>query len=176
MEKRLKIYISIIIFLLIFDIVLWSNLYLVVYRNAYNVISCSAVYYEPSKEPDDITVKQAIEIVNEHFNINYTLKFEDMQENGLLGKATFIFNIVRIDNDISGWEVLYVLTHELCHLKYYTINETFTEYMAFVELYESDNEIMHNRGEWMAREQVYYRKKLNTEYDCAWYIRQYLNI
>ena len=175
----LKFYVTILIILVLVNVFLWTNFYLVIYKNSYAVIPTDCMYYEPVKEQDNITVEQAIDIVNEHFGISYRLRFDDIREQGILGTANFFcgiswFNIVTLDNDLTGWDMLYVLTHELCHIKYYTADETFTEYMTFVELYESENEFMHNRGDWIIREQVYYKRKINTEYDCAYYIIEYL--
>ena len=182
MSKTIKILIVGIVILIVINIVLWINLYLLMFKhNDFKPIDCSCIVYTPSQQQENITLDDAIAIVNEHFDISYTLKFKDMRENGLLGNAKFFcgiswFNTITLDNDLSGWETIYVLTHELCHIKYYTCNETFTEYMTFIELYESDNEIMHNRGEWLAREQVYYKTRWHTEYDCSYYIKKYLNL
>ena len=177
MPKILIVLFCLIAILVIVNVILWTNFYLIAIKySEYKPIDCSRVAYKPSQSQVDISVYNAIKLVNEHFDINYTLKFEDMQEQGLWGNTTLVLNIIRVDNDLSGWNMLYVLAHELCHIKYYTSNETFTEYMTFVELYESNNEILHNRGEWLAKYIIDYKWRINTEYDCSYYIINYLNL
>lgn len=175
MEKKFVIIFTAITILLILNIALFVNLYLLVYKNSYEVIDTEPIEYYPSKEKEHISVEQAVELVNNHFKINYTLKFDSLQSSGLLGKTMPIINVVTIDNNLSGWEVISTLTHELCHIKYYTISETFTEFKTFVELYESNNSILKNRAEWLVYEHCVKQYRKYTDYDCSWYIIDYLN-
>lgn len=174
MTKTLKRLVIIISILLIVNVIIWTNTFIIVFRYNYKPIDCLAIQYIPKQPPNEITVEKAVELVNEHFNINYTLKFENLRQNGMSGNATLILNIVRLDKNLNGWEVLATLTHELCHIKYYTINETFTEYMSFVELYESDNDILKNRANWLIYEHCTLQIYKHTKYDCGWYILEYL--
>ena len=64
------------------------------------------------------------------------------------GKAQLVFRIISIDaktykyaklgypRDLSNYT--WILTHESLHLKYFSSNEKWVEYMTFVTLYESD--------------------------------------
>lgn len=175
MSKTMKWITIIIIVLVLGNIIIWTNFFIIKYRYNYAPIECARIEYTPSNVPNfDLEREEAIALIDDLFGINYTLKWGDLKEDGILGHTVLILNIVTLDNTLTGWEILDTLTHELCHIKYYTSNETYTELMSFVELYESDNEILKNRAEWMIFEQCVLKVRNGTEYDASYYILEYL--
>lgn len=64
------------------------------------------------------------------------------------------------------------LCHEICHVKYFTGNEIYTQFMTFKTLYESDNETLKNIGTWFG---IYTLNRCYVEnYDCSQLIVDYL--
>lgn len=74
--------------------------------------------------------------------------------------------------DLEGYDYIQGLCHELVHLKFCTANETYTQFMTFKILYESENEILHDCGCDFANAQ--FKHLWFGDYDCAYYIEQYL--
>ena len=174
MSKIVKWLISLLAILIALNLVILTNLLVIKYRYNYHPIDCARIKYYPSKSVVDISREDAIMLVDELFDIRYTLRWDDLKSKGLLGTSMVVLNIVTLDNTLSGWEIISTLTHELCHIKYYSSNETFIEYISFVELYESGIDILENRAEWLIYEQCVIKIRANTEYDCSWYIIEYL--
>lgn len=64
------------------------------------------------------------------------------------------------------------LCHEMCHIKYFTGNEIYTQFMTFKTLYESDNETLKNIGTWFG---IYTLNRCYVDnYDCSQLIVDYL--
>jgi hypothetical protein len=81
-----------------------------------------------------------------------------------------------LDNELNSTQTIQTLAHELCHIKYYTNNETYTEYMTFIELYQSDNVYLKNAAEWMIYEHLVVQAHYGTAYDISYYIAEYLGL
>ena len=126
--------------------------------------------YMPLQDND-----QAIELVNEHFNMTYILRVADLDES-LFGQSIVPISLVILDDELNSTQTIQTLAHELCHIKYFTNNETYTEYMTFVELYESDNIYLKNAAEWMIYEHLVLQVHYGTDYDISYYIAEYLGL
>lgn len=172
-KKKFNITVIILVLLILWNIIVWGNLIYIKYSHTLQPSNDYELLSKPDY-PEYIEIDKSIELVNSMFNINYSLSFADLKSIGLLGMAHVTTRQVVIDNTLSGWDILYTLTHELCHIKYYTSNEAYTEYMTFINLYENSNNILHLRGEWVAYEQCTLQLRKNTEYDCSYYILKYL--
>ena len=168
MSKVAKI---VTICLIIWALAVWANYgYIMWHHQEKPMQSGSVIYTVSSVELDQ---KTAVEIVNNHFHFWWaSIEFCDMQGKAS-GQAIFLLNKIKIEQTLSGWDTLKTLTHEYCHLKYNTNNETFTEYMTFVEMYESDNVTLHQRARYMIMEKCMYHESQDTAYDCSAYIYDY---
>lgn len=173
----MKWLVGVLIVVILANIVVWTNLLIIKYRYNYSPVDCARIEYTPNNAPNlDLERDEAIALIDNLFGINYTLKWGDLKKDGLLGTSKVIINVVTLDNTLTGWDILYTLTHELCHIKYYTSNETYTEFRTFVELYESNNDVLKNRAEWLIYEQCVLKTRYGTEYDSSWYIIDYLGL
>ena len=78
--------------------------------------------------------------------------------------------------DISKCDIEYyciTLCHEMCHLKFFTRNEIYTQFMTFKTLYESNNAELRQVG---IRFGVYVLNgSYDHEYDCSYLITDYLS-
>lgn len=85
-----------------------------------------------------------------------------------------IIRIVTIRKELQGEAYALSYAHELSHVKYYCQNETYTSYITFVTLYESQNKVLKNVAERYACKVLAgcYKEK---QYDCGYYILKYLN-
>jgi len=119
-----------------------------------------------------ISREEMIEHINNHFKVNYKLEWID--SGNLSGKADVIFHKVYLKNNLSPLYVGITLAHELCHIKYYCANETWVEFMAFKELYESNDPVLKMCGDAMITLHCEYRAYKGTAYDIGWYILDYL--
>ena len=118
------------------------------------------------------TREEIVESVNKHFGIRYTLYWVENYK--FMGLTNIFFRTVRLKNELNPVEVGVTLAHELCHIKYYSINETYVEFMAFRELYESDEPLLKNCANSMILSHCKYRTRKNTKYDIGYYILKYL--
>lgn len=100
---------------------------------------------------------------------NYIYK-EGSVENG--GYSVSMLRYIKMDKDINIEQYCIVLCHEMCHVKYFTGNEIYTQFMAFKSLYESDNETLKTIGTWFG---IYVLNGMyENNYDCSQLIIDYL--
>lgn len=155
----------------VIDIILVLNLYMLLRIRIPFVELKEIVYYAPPEECE-ITIEESITLVDSLFGINYNLCIRKTKDCD--GRAYIYNNRVIISDKISGYRFIETLAHELCHIKYYSVDETFVEYMTFVELYESRNRWLNNTAQWLAHQQCYLQRDKGTKYDVAFYINKYL--
>ena len=122
-------------------------------------------FYVPEKKED------CIKLVRDFYCIPH-LYFEIEEEPGTNGRTTIFPPIVFVDKDLSNQQLILTYAHELTHIKYQTVNETFVTFMTFKALYESDNETLHGCGLTLAW-RVLYGGYAWTDYDCGIYILEY---
>ena len=83
-----------------------------------------------------------------------------------------MFRYINVDKDLDIEQYCIVLCHEMCHIKYFTGNEIYTQFMAFKTLYESDNEELKTIGTWFG---IYVLNRgYSNNYDCSQLIIDYL--
>ena len=113
--------------------------------------------------------KQEIRVLleNELDFKNYVYK-----EGNTKNYSVAMFRYINVDKDLDVEQYCIVLCHEMCHIKYFTANERYTQFMAFKSLYESDNEELKNVGAWFG---IYVLNRMyNETYDCSKLIIDYL--
>ena len=86
-----------------------------------------------------------------------------------MGISNPIIRYVIISDDLNYIEYIETICHELCHLKYYTCNERFTQFKTFEHLYNS-------KYRPIAYKILYdmYRGRYWEDYDCYYQIVEYL--
>lgn len=122
--------------------------------------------------------EEAIEKVNNFMNVHYNLEIVDdlgySLESGevfqILGLTTFYNNVKLVKQD--SWSVMWTLTHELVHVKYQSINETWTNFKTWTLLHESNDEVLVNVARWNLHKQL--NGSTSKEYDITWYCYNYL--
>lgn len=172
-QDKIKIAIVVLMILYMLYMIITTSLIVLLHRDFKPKDFDEQAYYLYDDKLE-ISRDEAKRLCNEHFGFTYLLIETPLRHKGLLGRAIPNYGIILVDNSIDGWELVKTLAHELCHIKYYTANETFTEYMTFVELYESDNYILKQVALNLANEHCYDKRHYNTKYDVAWYINDYL--
>lgn len=90
---------------------------------------------------------------------------------GLNGLSNCYYRTIKIHEDLEGYWYCKTMCHEMIHLKYLTGDETYTSYMTFVRLYESDNEILRRVGAWYGLNQI--ENRVYGEYNCRDYVISY---
>ena len=118
------------------------------------------------------TRSQARASLEAEFNFdNYTYK-EGKVKNGM-GLSIIPIRYIKVDVAADDMEYYYiVLAHEMCHIKYFTTNEIYTQFMAFKGLYESDNDELKQAGIWLG---IYILNRgYSEDYDCSNLIINYL--
>ena len=136
-------------------------------------------FYIPMQELDCNYTKQEVKsILDKKYKQKYTYSEANLYEshsNGFLYTAA-ITNIkektIIISSTLSIEEYIYVMSHELTHLKYKSTNETWVEYTAIIALYESGNDVFEIVALNRAR-QIVSGFFINTEYDCGYYLLEY---
>ena len=89
-------------------------------------------------------------------------------------KSSPLFRIVYLNYDEDDSTLVKAYAHELTHIKYQTINETYTTYKAIIALVESSNDYLHYVGMSYAND-VCSGGYANTDYDCGAQLIEYLN-
>ena len=102
--------------------------------------------------------------------------------NNVLGYTVFPIRKIVIKSSQPLSDYLATVTHEFIHLKYYTLNERWTEFESFKLLYESENPDLHqavNLGfDYIRRYtegDVLYDRSPLPEYDISYYVYTYLD-
>ena len=90
------------------------------------------------------------------------------------GLTSIPTHTVMVLKNLNNMEYVETLTHEIIHLKYCTSNETFTNFMTFKYLYESDNQYLKFASREMAMNILYDDYSSAKQYDCGYYIIKYL--
>jgi hypothetical protein len=88
--------------------------------------------------------------------------------------SSCLFRIVFLDKDATGEDLVILYAHELAHLKFFRTDDTYISFKAFQMLYESGNNVLRNVAERYAYEVVTQGVSKGTEYDCGYYILEYL--
>lgn len=89
------------------------------------------------------------------------------------GRSVILYRKVEINTNLPIEDYVITYTHELTHLKYCTLNETWVSYKTFKTLYESGNAELRYVALNYANE-VLAGGYEGTDYDCGWYILKYL--
>lgn len=139
------------------------------HEHFYNVLPVSLNVSFP-KNNDEI-----VEIINNELKIDYVLIFTNFEDMSVQGRATIIFNIVEINENLNQEMFTIVLTHELVHLKYRTCDELFANYQTFLTLYESSNPYLNYCAIILAN-MIFSHTVYCSTYDCCYYIGNYLTL
>lgn len=116
-------------------------------------------------------------LVKSTVNSTYIIHTERKLNNGTLGYCMVPLGIIVTDSDLQGWEYATVLAHELIHYKMYTVDERYTEYMTFVELWESSSPYLRYCAMKVLIRNIGTHCKTNgmdSKYDALGLITQYL--
>ena len=172
--KDYKNWVIILLFIFLIYIII-KGIYPIFNKRNFKVVPESKINYYVKEWDYNLTQKEAISLVKEHVNYPANIFIRKEGKHRLNGKVFILLQQVYMDDNLKDYEIIYVLTHELCHLKYNTYNETYVEFMTFKELYESDNPILKLRAEWMVYEHCTLEVKEGSKYDINYHIQKYLN-
>jgi len=169
MKKKFKWQdITLIVLILLITIVFSAFWYSHIYR-ALEYKECNEQInaVQPILEMNRAEIIQAI---NNLTGTNYKIIwYRDIDH---YGKTTLIpfDNRVFLNETQSNNNLVWTYTHEILHKKLYSANERFVEFETFKFLYESGNEYFQDIALWRAS----IMWKNDKEYDCTYYIVQYL--
>ena len=162
----------IIIVLVVLLVVVYTNLYLLLFNNYLTEKEFTPYDFGFELVILDITQEQAVELASECVGLNdFTIEYTNDLKSGVVGNSNLLTHRIKIKESLIPFQQLPVLVHEMVHIKYYTVNERFTEFTTFKLMYESENEILHEAGRQYAQTLC---SKDWGEYDCSWYIMKYL--
>lgn len=126
-----------------------------------------SINYEPNIDYgyDRHKIRQKLNaLVGVHFYM-----YRERRLNDCWGRTVILYRLVEVDRDIAINDYIETVCHELCHLKYNTANERYTQYKTFVTLYESEfRQIALNIAYKMQRD------KYSRQYNCLGQIIEYL--
>ena len=88
--------------------------------------------------------------------------------------SSCMFRVVFISQDLQDEDLVLMYAHELAHIKFFNVNETYISFKTFETLYESENEILKNIAERYAHKVVTLGNEKGTKSDCGYYILRYL--
>ena len=132
------------------------------------VIGKLSASYETSKE-------DARKMLEDELNFkNYIYKEGEVKAIKDSAYSVALLRYIKIDmKKCARLEDYYIaLCHEMCHIKFFTGNEIYTQFMTFKVLYESNNEELKQVGTWFG---IYVLNRCYTQsYDCSQLIIDYL--
>ena len=106
------------------------------------------------------------------YNVSYTYVEQDYLGDDIAGIAEANPNRITILDSLDIIDYITTLSHEISHLKYRG-NETYTEYISLVTLYETNislfQKVALNKARLIVSGSIYAR----TEYDCGYYLQKY---
>lgn len=114
-------------------------------------------------------------LITELFDTPHIYVEGNLKKQSLDGYARPLIRLVKIEADLCNYSYAYTLAHELVHVKYQTGNETWTSYKSFIILYESGSSALRHIALLYAQDQLGGLYE-GTEYDCSYYIADYLNL
>lgn len=79
---------------------------------------------------------------------------------------------ISIKETTEDYVYAFALAHEMSHLKYYTLDERYTEFMAIKILYESGDEQLIDVAKFATRQQFFHNQLKDS--DCTYYLYNYL--
>lgn len=176
MQKKIsRIKTAIIVLLVLANILVWLTIAHINFRYVnFEVRSCPVVELKAPETIYTYMDKERIkEKIRELMDTPHLYFEKDFKEENKIGDSSPLRRVVRIDRDVDLYDYIVGYTHELCHIKYMTKNDTFVSYKTFVHLYES------NDVDFMLCSIVYANSVLcgdfkGTDYDCGYYILEYL--
>lgn len=142
MKKLIDI--TIIVIYVILSIVLLINIIINFPRSVKSIGTYTVeVNIDFDKVGSNNTVRDQI---SNYFKINHSYKEVDNLSGLTLGYSNILFKKVfilsHLEKDVYG----IVLTHELMHIKYFTADERYVNFMTFKNLYESNNDTLVELG------------------------------
>lgn len=171
--RKALVGVLILLIFLIMSLVLYINTPRLTLRPA----NCDVTVYnycithKSTQSFDGYTRDKLMSIVNDELNTQYLYKYVDL---GTAKGLTNIFlKLIYLNKNLSNAEYIRVLAHEICHLKYMSSDECYVEYMTFVTLYNSSNELLRLVSLDIALEHL--TGRVDDDYNCSYYISKYLN-
>lgn len=162
---------AVILTLIAFDIAMCFAFIRITVVKTLPVIDCDFTVPMPTEyDCYNISNEDAFDLVCSHFNIKCKIVFEDLSSSNLYGYVKFLPYTIVLHNNLDSYQLITTLAHEFCHLKYFTLNETYTEYISYQELASSANTVLLNASKWLAYNQCTMRQYKDTPYDIAYYI------
>lgn len=125
--------------------------------------------YEPAPE---MNRTQIIEAVSELTETNYKVVWDRNNDYDGWVVLNPFDNRVFLNETQGNNDIVWTFTHEVLHKKLYSANERFVEFETFKVLYESGNQYFQDVALWRAS----IMWKGDKEYDCTWYILEYLDV
>lgn len=133
-------------------------------------------YYIPQEKITCSWTKQEVKVLlNLLYDTSYTYSEQDYIGEKIAGDSNIADRHIIVLSNLSVIDYIWVLSHEIVHIKYQAANETFTEYTSIVTLYESEiivfKKVALNRAKLIISGGY-----AETEYDCGYYLKNYFKI
>ena len=172
-SKKVPILIFVILVELLVIVALLSQMYFVFAYNDLEVRDYTAMELVFDEMEYTITKQEAKELVATLYNVEHSYEETNDLPESDAANSNIARKEVRIRPDLELLEYTISYAHELTHIKYRSYDETYTAYQTFVDLYESGHAELQNMSIVYAQS-VLYGCYAGTEYDCGYYILEYL--
>lgn len=116
---------------------------------------------------EDKDKQQIISEINELTGTNYNVIWVDTNE--FKGRSD-LFNNIWLASNMSCGQIAWIYTHEIMHKVKFSSIERYVQFETFKTLYESGDEWYKNVALWQAN----LMRRGYIDYDCTWYVVQYL--
>ena len=173
MKTKIKVQNALIVMLSLALVLTIFQVLYIRFSNSLEIKPYTTQYITIQNKPQLTLTKQtARTTIANLFNTPHIYFEKDLppQDNGI---SIIIWRAVQIDKDLDVHTYIITYAHELCHVRYQVGNETYTAYMTFVRLYESNNAELQYHALIYAKD-VISGDYSGTKYDCGYYILEYL--
>lgn len=117
----------------------------------------------------DLTKGEIRQKLDRLYRIDYS--YEEIDEIEQLEWGYVNGNHIMIYKNVRESDYIFVLAHEMTHIKYGVSNEIFVEYKTITMLYESGNKLFKQVA--LNRARFIVGGGVTREYDCGYYLLQY---
>ena len=121
-----------------------------------------------------LTKEEAKTLIKDLYHTPHFYKETINIKSGRMAETYGLIRYVRIKKGLNLKDFVIAYAHELSHLMFMCADETTTQFKTFVMLYESGNAELQHIALRDAQD-IINGKYRGTEYDCGFYILEYLN-
>lgn len=173
LDKKLIVLSLLLIFMSLLCFIVWYDYWYITSYYKMEPVSYQHIVLNIPDYKITYTKNELKEEISKLYNISHCYEEIDNLEPTTTGTTKLLLRKVYIRKNLSLQSYATTYAHELTHIKYNTANETYTNYMSLIILYESEN-IQLQQIALNEMKAIIKGRESGTVYDCGYYLLNYL--